>query len=117
LIDQAQDVDGIRLVVAQLPGANSGVMRKLIDQLRKKAAPVGILFVSQIADDKLLLATGLSRDLVERGMHAGHWIKEIAPIVGGRGGGKPDMAQAGGTDVEQIPHALTAAVETFKSMV
>ncbi len=117
LIDQAENVDGIRLVVTQLPGANSGVMRKLIDQLRKKASPVAILFVSQVADDKLLLATGLSRDLVDRGLHAGNWIKEIAPIVGGRGGGKPDMAQAGGTDVTQIPQAMTAAVESFKSMV
>ena len=117
LVDQAEQVDGIRLIAVELPGANSGVMRKLIDQLRKKASPVAILFISRVSDDKLLLATGLSRDLVDRGLHAGNWIKGIAPVVGGRGGGKPDMAQAGGSEVEKIPEALQAATESFKSMV
>ena len=55
------------------------------------------------ADGKVHLAAGLTPDLVERGLHAGNWLKEVAPVVGGGGGGRPDLAQAGGKDPEQDP--------------
>jgi len=72
------------------------------------------------ADLEKLSAAGqisaISRDLVDQGYHAGNWIKEIAPVVGGRGGGKPDMAQAGGSDPAKIAEAITAAAQTLKSL-
>jgi alanyl-tRNA synthetase len=61
------------------------------------------------------LVAGLSKDLIERGLHAGNWLKEVAPIVGGGGGGRPDLAQAGGKSPENIPAALEKAHATIRS--
>jgi alanyl-tRNA synthetase len=85
-------------------------MRALIDRLRKTASPVAVLLGS-IADDKVTLVAGVSRDLPERGMSASEWINSAAEVVGGRGGGKPDMAQAGGKHPEKLAEALDAARE------
>ena len=61
------------------------------------------------AEDKVTIVAGLTRDLVDRGLSAGEWIKPAAEAVGGRGGGKPDMAQAGGKLPDKVPDALAAA--------
>ena len=116
LIAGATKVGDIQLIALELPGANNGLMRQLFDQIRKKTNPVAILFASKISDQKVMLATAISRDLVDQGYHAGNWIKEIAPIVGGRGGGKPDMAQAGGNEPAKIAEAISAAAETLKNV-
>jgi alanyl-tRNA synthetase len=63
------------------------------------------------------LVAGVTRDLVAKGVSAGNWVKEIAPIVGGGGGGKPDMAQAGGKDPGQIVPATQAALSYMKSQL
>jgi alanyl-tRNA synthetase len=83
-------------------------MRELVDLVRRKVSPAAILLASR-ADDKVTLIAGLTRDLVDRGLSAGNWINSAAEIVGGRGGGKPDMAQAGGKLAEKVPAALAAA--------
>ena len=61
--------------------------------------------------DKIILVAGISRQLVEQGISAGNWVKEIAPIVGGGGGGKADLAQAGGKQPAKLPEALLRARE------
>ena len=114
LIASAVLVGDIRVIARELPGANSGLMARLIDEIRKKTQPVAIMFATSPAADKVTLASGLSRDLVERGLHAGKWIGGVATVVGGRGGGKPDLAQAGGKNPEKIAEALKAAVESIK---
>ena len=65
------------------------------------------------AEGKVQLVAGLSQDLIERGLHAGNWLKQVAPIVGGGGGGRPDLAQAGGKTPEKIPDALEHARKTI----
>ena len=62
-----------------------------------------------VSVSSVLLRAGVSRDLVEKGASAGNWVKEVAPVVGGGGGGKPDLAQAGGKDASKLPEALDAA--------
>ena len=89
----------------------------MIDQLRKKADSTAILFTAAMGEDKVLLVAGLSRDLVQRGLSAGEWVREVAPVVGGGGGGKPDMAQAGGKQPEKIPEALAAARTKIREML
>jgi alanyl-tRNA synthetase len=108
LLADAGTAGDVRFVVAEAPGADAGVMRQLIDQLRKTASPVAVLLGST-ADDKVTLVAGISRDLQARGINAGNWIRAAAEVVGGRGGGKPDMAQAGGKHPEKLGEALRTA--------
>ena len=108
LLAEAAEIGGVRVVVAEAPGADANTMRQLIDQLRKQASPIAVLLGSREAD-KVTLVAGISRDLEQRGLNAGNWIRPAAETVGGRGGGKPDMAQAGGKHPEKLLEALEAA--------
>jgi alanyl-tRNA synthetase len=99
------------MIVEQIPPSNPNLMRQLIDQVRKKDRPAAIFLATVEGDDKVVLVAGVSHELVERGFRAGDWVKAVAPIVGGGGGGKPDLAQAGGKLPENIPAALVAARE------
>ena len=110
LIEQAVVVGGIKVVTAEIPGGNPNLMRTTIDQIRKKASPAAVLLAAAMGDSKVILVAGLSKDLVEKGLSAGNWVKEIAPVVGGGGGGKPDMAQAGGKQPEKISEATEKAI-------
>ena len=113
LIQQAVEERGIRIITAEIPGGNPNLLRNTIDQIRKKTGPVAILLASALGESKVLLVAGISRELVEQGYSAGNWIKTVAPIVGGGGGGKPDMAQAGGKHPQKINQALAAARSEF----
>ena len=109
LIADAVDVGGVKVVIAEVPGS-ANELRQTIDQIRRKAAPVAVLLASrQEEDKKVTLIAGLSRDLVERGLDAVAWVKVASAVVEGGGGGRPDMAQAGGKLPEQLPAALDAA--------
>jgi alanyl-tRNA synthetase len=117
LVRTGESISGIRLIVQHIPVASPVLMRELIDQVRRQAAPVAVFLATTQATDKVLLVAGLSRDLVEKGLSAGEWVKEVAPIVGGGGGGKPDLAQAGGKQPENIQKALAAAREFIRGRV
>lgn len=117
LLERAKTIGKTKVVVAEIPGASPNLLRQLIDQLRKKADSTAILFTAAMGEDKVLLVAGLSRDLVQRGLSAGEWVREVAPVVGGGGGGKPDMAQAGGKQPEKIPEALAAARTKIREML
>jgi alanyl-tRNA synthetase len=117
LLEAAVEVDGVKVIVAEAPGASPNVMRQLIDQLRKKAAPVAILLASSPAEGKVVLVAGVSRDVQDRGASAGNWVKQVAPVVGGGGGGKPDMAQAGGRQPENLPAALEEALSAIRGQL
>ena len=109
LMATAETIGGFKLIVASTPGANSNVMRGWIDQLRKSSdLPIAVLLGST-QDDKVVLVGGLSHALVEKGLSAGNWVGDTAKLVGGGGGGRPDMAQAGGKEPEKLPVALEQA--------
>jgi alanyl-tRNA synthetase len=117
LLDQAMEVGGTRLIVVETPNANAGMMRQWIDQLRKKSVdPIAVL-LANCSDDKVTLIAGISNSLVERGFSAGKWITPVAETVGGGGGGKPDLAQAGGKLPAKLPEALQIAKDTWHSML
>lgn len=115
LVDSAKLIGEVRVIAQELPGANPGLMVRLIDQVRKKFNSIAILFATSPKEDKVLLSAGISRDLVDQGFHAGHWVGAVAPVVDGRGGGKPDLAQAGGKNPEKIAEAMNAAIDFIES--
>ena len=117
LLEKAETVDGTSLIVGEMTGANPNLLRQLIDQIRKKTDSSAVFLATGLGASKVVLVAGLSRDLVARGLSAGDWVKEIAPIVGGGGGGKPDMAQAGGKQPEKLTEAVSAAREFADRML
>ena len=108
LLASAVEVAGARIIIAEIPGGTPQSLRELIDQLRRKAAPVAVLLGTRQDEAKVMLVAGLSRDLVERGLDAVEWIRSAASLVAGGGGGRPDMAQAGGKIPDKLPEALEA---------
>jgi len=117
LLEQAVAIGDVTVIVAEAPTVEPNLMRQLIDQIRKKAPSTAVLLASTEGDAKVTLVAGLSEDLQKRGAHAGNWIRPVAQAVGGGGGGRPDMAQAGGKQPEKLPEALELARTTIAEMV
>jgi alanyl-tRNA synthetase len=92
-------------------------MRQLIDQIRQKAPLSAVLLATTQGEDKITLVAGVSKQLQERGISAGKWIGPVAKAVGGGGGGRPDLAQAGGKDPSKLPEALKIAEQTIAEML
>lgn len=115
LLKTAATVGEASVVTFNIEASTPDELRQLIDVLRRKANARLAVLLTTVADDKVHLAAGLTPDLIALGLHAGQWLKEVAPIVGGGGGGRPDLAQAGGKHPDKIPAALERAVEFVKS--
>ena len=114
LIAEAIEIGGAKVIARSIEGASPDDLRQLIDVLRRKQATGMAVLLASSTEGKVSLAAGVTPDLVAKGLHAGNWLKEVAPIVGGGGGGRPDMAQAGGKDPAKIDEALARAVEVAK---
>jgi alanyl-tRNA synthetase len=117
LIASHEQVGDTCLIVAETPGANPNVMRGWIDQIRKKMDSPTAVLLAAVQGEKVVLVGGLSRDLVDRGLKAGDWVGATARAVGGGGGGRADMAQAGGKDPSQLPAALETARESMRQQI
>jgi alanyl-tRNA synthetase len=117
LLAKAEKLGDIRVVVAELPGQSMDDLRQAIDVLRRKAGSGLAVLLASRGEDKVQLSAGMTEDLVKRGMHAGQWLKLVAPIVGGGGGGRPDLAQAGGKDPTALPRALEQALGMLAAQV
>jgi alanyl-tRNA synthetase len=116
LLAEATDVAGVKVVVAEVPGGNANALREHIDLLRRKHSPLAALLAAR-EEGKVTLVAGITRDLQQKGVDASKWINAAAPLVGGRGGGKPDMAQAGGKDADKLPAALEEARKAIQAML
>ncbi|MBP6057644.1 MAG: alanine--tRNA ligase [Nitrosomonas sp.] len=106
LAAQAQDVSGIKVLAANLENADAKILREALDQLKDKLRTCAIV-LSTVEDGKITLIAGVSADLTSR-IKAGELVNFVAQQVGGKGGGRPDMAQAGGTQPEHLPAALAS---------
>ena len=104
LIDEARRVKGVPVVAAQLDGLDREALRSLSDSLRQKLGS-GVIVLASAEDGKVALITAVTSDLTSR-LHAGKIVQELAKLVGGSGGGKPDLAEAGGKDTSGIEKAL-----------
>lgn len=114
LLAAATDVGGTKLVVAEVPEHDPQELRGLIDQLRRKGSPVAAMLATRQDEGKVLLVAGLSRELVEKGLDAVKWIKAAAKPIQGGGGGRPDMAQAGGKNADKLDEAFETARQTIQ---
>ena len=110
LIDSAKDAGSVKVIAAQVQVADMDALRDVADMTLEKLAG-GVVVLATAADGKVNLVVKASKEAVGKGVHAGKIIKEAAKIVGGGGGGRPDMAQAGGKQPENIGAALEKAVE------
>jgi alanyl-tRNA synthetase len=106
LVSQAVDVKGIRVLAATLEGADAATLRDTMDKLKDKLKSAAIVLAS-VADGKVSLIAGVTSDLTGK-LKAGELVNEVARQVGGKGGGRPDMAQAGGTQPEHLQAALAS---------
>jgi alanyl-tRNA synthetase len=104
LIEQARTVKDVRLIAAQVNGFDREALRQLVDVLRQKIGS-GVVVLAAAEDGKVALITGVTKDLIPK-LHAGKIVQELAKLVGGSGGGKPDLAEAGGKDTSGIQKAL-----------
>ncbi len=116
LLAQARDVDGVKLVAARVEGADVAALRQACDAIRSKLGSVAVVLVSAEAG-KVGAVAAATADLVERGVHAGKLVGEVARLLGGGGGGRPDMGQAGGKDPEAIPTALEKVPDLLRKQL
>ncbi|MNS74264.1 Alanine--tRNA ligase [compost metagenome] len=104
LSSKAKMVNGVPLLVSKLDNVEPKMLRTMVDDLKNQLGSA-IIVLATTADDKVSLIAGVTKDLTDR-VKAGELIGNVAQQVGGKGGGRPDMAQAGGTDVSALPAAL-----------
>ncbi|PTT37137.1 alanine--tRNA ligase [Acidovorax sp. HMWF018] len=106
LVNQAVEVKGLKVLAAALPGADAKTLRDTMDKLKDKLKTAAIVLAA-VEGDKVQIAAGVTADSVGK-LKAGELVNFVAQQVGGKGGGKPDMAMAGGTDASKLPAALAS---------
>lgn len=108
LAGQAKDVKGVKVIAAKLDGVEGNDLRTLMDQLKDKLGS-GIVLLGSANGDKVSLIAGVTADLTGK-VKAGELVNFVATQVGGKGGGRPDMAQAGGTQPANLPAAVDSVL-------
>ncbi|HET7578009.1 MAG TPA: alanine--tRNA ligase [Bacillales bacterium] len=115
LAGEAETVDGVPVIARKVDVQDMNHLRTMVDELKVKLGS-GIVVLGAVKDGKVNLAAGVTKDLTEKGYHAGKLVKETASRCGGGGGGRPDMAQAGGKDPAKLDEALRFVFEWVKSV-
>ena len=115
LAAQAQDIRGIKVVAARLDGVDAKGLREAVDRLKDKLGRAAIVLAA-VQDNKVTLIAGVTKDLVGQ-VPAGELVNQVATRVGGKGGGRPDMAQAGGNDPSGLEAALAAVPRWVESQL
>ncbi|MDT8423238.1 MAG: alanine--tRNA ligase [Desulfuromonadales bacterium] len=115
LLEQMQDVAGIKVLAVKVDEMDGKALREFSDRLRERV-PSGVIVVGCVFAGKVNLLVAVSKDLVGP-LHAGNLIKELAALVGGKGGGRPDLAQAGGSEPDKLPAALAAVTQLVEGLV
>jgi alanyl-tRNA synthetase len=113
LVEQALELNGMKVLATRMDPADPNVFRGLADQLRDRIKS-GVVALGGEKDGKVVLLVAATKDVVARGIHAGNLLREMAKEVNGRGGGKPDLAQGGGEDPARIPAAFDKLYELVK---
>mgnify|MGYP000308388747 CR=1 FL=1 len=115
LAGQAIEVDGLKVLAARLDGADPKSLRDTVDQLKNKLGS-GAIVLATVSGDKVSLVAGVTKDATGR-IKAGDLVNLVATQVGGKGGGRPDMAQAGGNDPSKLDDALRGVTDWVKQQI
>jgi alanyl-tRNA synthetase len=116
LVDRVKQIKGIKVLAGLVAAPDMDSLRGMVDLLRDKIGS-GVIILGSSAGEKVNLVSAVTKDLLGRGLHAGKLVKEVAALVGGSGGGRPEMAQAGGKDVSLLPEALDQAYRVVESQI
>lgn len=112
-LDQATMVGSAAVLTAIIDEADADTLRQMADRFRQKY-PSGVVVLASVVDGKTVIIAAVTEDLVKRGLHAGDLVKQAAILVGGSGGGRPVLAQAGGRDPERLPEAMNSILPIVK---
>ncbi len=112
-LENVAEVNGVPVLAAILPNADADTLRQMTDRFRDKYKS-GVVVLASSQSDRPLLIAAVTEDLVKRGLHAGDLAKSAAQVIGGSGGGRPTLAQAGGKDASKLPEALAMVPELVK---
>jgi alanyl-tRNA synthetase len=113
--DDMREVKGVKVIARRVSGLEKGALRGLSDSLRDRLGS-GIVVIASENDGKVALVVSVTKDLTTR-VQAGRIVKEIAPIVGGSGGGRPDFAEAGGKDPSKIDDLIARAPDLIATLL
>ena len=113
--EMVQEIKGVKVLAIEVPSMAADDLRNFGDKLRDKIQ--GLVVLASIQEEKVNLLAMATKEVVAKGIHAGNIIKEVAKITGGGGGGRPDMAQAGGKDPAKVDEALQAAIKLAESQI
>ncbi|WP_250674602.1 alanine--tRNA ligase [Paraclostridium ghonii] len=116
ILDSKVDVNGVNIVTSKFEEMDMDTLRNTADTLRDKLSS-GVVVLANVAGGKINFVATATKDVLEKGVHAGNIVKEVAQVAGGKGGGRPNMAQAGAPDVTKVDEALNHAKEVLKSQV
>ncbi|MCM8901230.1 alanine--tRNA ligase [Caldicoprobacter algeriensis] len=105
LVESGRDVGGVKCIAASVEGQDMEGLRDMVDVVKDRIK-LGVVVLATVKDGKVHFAAGATKDAVAKGVHVGNLLREVAKIAGGGGGGRPDMAQAGGKDAGKVQEAL-----------
>ncbi len=116
ILDTKKNIDGIDLITYKINNMDMNSLRNLGDEI-KNGMESGVIVLASVYNEKISFVSMVTKDIVKKGIHAGNIIKEVAKVTGGGGGGRPDMAQAGGKDITKVEEALNIVPTIIKEQL
>ncbi|MEW4022299.1 alanine--tRNA ligase [Bacillus sp. YAF8] len=116
ILSKVKDIGGVKVLAEKVNAKDMNHLRTMVDDLKAKLGSA-VIILGAVQNDKVNLSAGVTKDLIEKGLHAGKMVKQAAEVCGGGGGGRPDMAQAGGKQPEKLEEALASAEDWIKSVL
>ncbi|PRR94063.1 alanine--tRNA ligase [Bacillus atrophaeus] len=116
ILSNVKDISGVKVLAEKVNAKDMNHLRTMVDELKAKLGSA-VVVLGAVQNDKVNISAGVTKDLIDKGLHAGKLVKQAAEMCGGGGGGRPDMAQAGGKQPEKLQDALTSVEEWVKSVL
>ena len=115
-MDKVQEIKGVKLLASSVPDQDMNGLRELGDQLKAKIEE-GVVVLASSKNGKVSLLAMATDGAIKKGAHAGRLVKELSKVVGGGGGGRPNMAQAGGKNADKIPDAIARTSQVLEGQI